>query len=26
MQAHKELSLKEALFQLGTLHKTEIFC
>ena len=26
MQAHKELSLKEALFQLGTLHKNEIFC
>lgn len=25
-QAHKELSLKEALFQLGTLHKNEIFC
>ena len=26
MQVHKELSLKEALFQLGTLHKNEIFC
>lgn len=26
MENHKELSLREALFQLGTLHKTEIFC
>ncbi len=26
MQSHNELSLKEALFQLGTLHKNEIFC
>lgn len=26
MKEHKELSLKESLFQLGTLHKNEIFC